>query len=239
MKYPESQLSSDETIVFDVHHHPVVLWRPVAVMVVYLALWIMLLVISGAFRGWPALIAGVAGLLVICSFLGWRVLQWSHTNLVLTDHRLIYKTGFFTRRSRELPVGVISDVSSSQLVLGRIFGFGDLVMETSGEYGKAPYFDLPHPEELKLEVLERIRSTGGAADDDISSVAEELARAVTKAQPTQQITAVPPERPPLYSEIVDQIERLDQLRRKGSLSDDEFRKAKESLIKRLDEEPNP
>jgi len=237
VKYPESLLSSDETVLFDVHHHPVVLWWPVFLTFPFVALWITLLFTGSIFRGGAALIAGFAVLAALAGFLAWRALCRSHANLVLTNHRLIYCVGVFTRHSREIPIRAITDVSSSQLVLGRIFGYGDLVIESASEYQKAPYFNLPRPEELKLSILEQVRDTGEvAASDDISSVAEKVALAVTRVQPTQEIAALPPERPPLYSEIVDQIERLDRLRGKGSLSDEEFRKAKESLLDRLNKE---
>jgi len=233
VKYPESLLSNDETVLFDVHHHPVVLWWPVLLVCLYLALWVALLVTVRFFREGPVLIACAAVLSVLAAFLVSRALLWSHTNLILTDHRLIYRTGVFTRNSREIPVPTITDVSSSQLILGRIFGYGDLLVESASEYRKLPYFDFPHPDKLKLSIVEQVRAGDVAGGNDVSSVAEEVAMAVARAQPTQTLAAVPPERPPLYSEIVDQIERLDELREKGTLSDEEFRKAKESLLDRM------
>ncbi len=236
MKYPESLLSSDETVLFDVHHHPVVLRWLVLLACLYIALCIALMATVGFFREGPALLAGATVLVVLAVFLSWRALVWSHTSLVLTDHRLIYRAGVFTRHSREIPVSTITDVSSSQLILGRIFGYGDLLVQSTSEYRKLPYFDFPHPEELKLRIVEQVSAGDVAGGNDASSVAEEVAMAVARAQPTQTIAAVPLERPPLYSEIVDQIERLDGLREKGALSDEEFRKAKESLLDRMSKE---
>ncbi len=236
MKYPESLLSNDETVLFDVHHHPVVLWWPVLLVCLCLALWIALMATVSFFREGPALLAGAAILIVLAAFLVSRALLWSHTSLVLTDHRLIYRAGVFSRHSREIPVSTITDVSSSQLILGRIFGYGDLLVQSASEYRKLPYFSFPHPEELGLRITECVRAGNVAGGNDASSVAEEVATAVARAQPTQKIAAVPPERPPLYSEIVDQIERLDELREKGALSDEEFRKAKESLLDRMSKE---
>jgi uncharacterized membrane protein YdbT with pleckstrin-like domain len=234
VKYPKSLLSVDETVMFDVHHHPVVLWWPAFLVFLYLALWIAMLFISHIFRGGTALIVGFAGLATVAAFLVSRTVSWSHTNLVLTNHRLIYRAGFFTRHSRETPVSMVTDVSSSQLILGRIFGYGDLLVELSGEHRKVPYFNFPHPAELQLQILEQLRAIGKPGTGEVaSSVTEEVAMAVARAQPTREIASVPPERPPLYSEIVDQIERLDELREKGSLSEEEFRTAKESLLNRI------
>lgn len=237
MKYPESLLSVDETVLFDVHHHPVVLWWPFFLVFLYVALWIALLFIIRIFRGGTALVIGFAGLAAVSVFLASRTVSWSHTSLVLTNHRLVYRSGVFTRHSRETPVSIVADVSSSQLILGRVFGYGDLLVELSGDHRKVPYFDFPHPGELQLHILEQLRALGKQGTGEVgSSVAEEVAMAFARAQPTREITSIPPERPPLYSEIVDQIERLDELREKGVLSEEEFRTAKESLLNRLGKE---
>lgn len=75
------------------------------------------------------------------------------------------------------------------------------------------------------------------SDERTTSLAVEVAQAVKREQPTYELPPLPPERPPLYSEIVDQIERLDALRERGTLTDSEFEEAKQGLIARLKKEP--
>jgi hypothetical protein len=43
MRYPENLLSPDEQVVFDVHHHLFVLWKPIAVFLAFLAVWVVVL----------------------------------------------------------------------------------------------------------------------------------------------------------------------------------------------------
>lgn len=233
MRYPDSMLSSDEEIIFDVHHHLFVLWKPVAIFLGLLAAWVLSLSLLSSDA--IVIYIGLGLLAAILLFFAWRLLVWSHTSLVLTNHRIIYQTGVFTRQSREIPLSKVNDVSFFQMVLGRIFGNGDLVVESASESGPFAYFMVPGPERLKMRILEQIKAAhkGTAAGMDPVEVRKEVALAVGMNQPTAEIIPLPPERPPLYSEIVDQIERLDDLRARGVLSPEEFQKAKEGLLDRL------
>jgi len=238
MRYPNKLLSEGEEVVFDVHHHPLVLWGPVALVVCYLAAWLALLfTVDFLGRGW-LLLAGSVLLLLLLVVLLWKTEVWLHANLVLTNYQLIYRAGVFSRKSWGIPLSKIDDVSLSQTILGRAFGAGDLVIKSSTERGRTPYFRLPHPDRLKQKILEQVGLASGAAAGEVpKAIAEEVVRTMERTQPTQEITTVPPERPPLYTEIVDQIERLEELRRRGVLSEEEFQKAKDGLLSRLGRGP--
>ena len=229
MKYPESMLSADESVLFDVHHSLYVLWKPAILLCAFVAAWIVVLAFTTN-NTW-AIYAGLIILFALSLYMAWRVQVWSHTSLVLTDHRLIYRTGVIARHSREIPLAKINDVSFSQLVLGRLFGMGDLIIESASESSPFAYFNVPNPESLKKQVLEGVRRSH--VHGDRAAIASEVAMAVEKHQPTGEIIALPAERPPLYSEIVDQIERLDTLRERGVLTEEEFQQAKGALLDKL------
>lgn len=235
MRYQESMLSPDEEIIFDVHHHPFVLWKPAVLFLGLLAAWVLALSLLSSDTA--VIYAGLGILAAIIGFFLWRLLVWSHSNLVLTNHRLVYRTGVFTRQSREIPLAKVNDVSCSQMVLGRLFGSGDLVVESANDSSPFAYFNVPGPDRLKRQMLEQINAARkDSAGMDPEQVRREVALAVGMNQPTAEIVPLPPERPPLYSEIVDQIERLDAMRERGVLSDEEFQNAKEALLNRLSKE---
>lgn len=223
-------LSNDESVIFDVHHHPYVLARPVALFVAFLVAWLAIYFSWGGRPAW-FVYGGLILLLALSVVLAWKVQVWTHTNLVLTDQRLIYQTGVFSRHSREVPLSKINDVSFFQLVLGRMLGMGDLVVETASDSGPFAYFHVPGPERLKMQVLEQIRAAHSGQGE--VAIQKEVALAVERHQPTSEIPPLPMERPPLYSEIVDQIERLDAMRGRGVLTAEEFQQAKDALLDRL------
>jgi uncharacterized membrane protein YdbT with pleckstrin-like domain len=236
MKYPKSSLSKDETIVFDVHHHALVLAKPAVILIVYAAVWFVLMIYVGFFRTDWALLAGIILFIVAASYIAWEILSWTHMNLVLTDRRFIYQSGVFTRHSREIPLSKINDVTMLQMVLGRLFGMGDIIIDSGSDSGQWAIFDVPRPGNLKLSMLEGAHAAqnGPAGDREL---ALEAARTVSREQPTLELPPLPPERPPLYSEIVDQIERLDAMREWGVISGGEFDEAKQGLLARLNREP--
>lgn len=230
MKYPEAMLSTDESVIFDVHHHPYVLAKPVALFIAFLVIWLAVFFSWGDRPGW-FIYGGLIVLFALALLMAWKVQVWTHTNLVLTDQRLIYQTGVIARHSREVPLSKINDVSFFKMVLGRMLGMGDLVVETASESGPFAFFSVPAPEQLKMQVLEAIRSVQAPPSE--VSIQKEVAFAVERHQPTSEIPPLPPERPPLYSEIVDQIERLDGMRERGVLTSEEFQTAKDALLARL------
>lgn len=236
MKYPESRLSEEEQIIFDVHHHPVVLLKISLVLSLYLAAWVFLLVTYSFFRTRWILMAGILVFVFLAVLLLVRLAKWSRAGLVLTNRRLIYTSGVLSRRTYEIPLVKVNDVSSLKSVLGRLVGCGDLVVLTSGEGGKVPFYFLRKTEALKRSIMEQVQELLAWRGPQSEDVARQVAREMARNQPTQEMQAIPPERAPIYSEIVDQIERLDLLRERNSITEEEFREAKRSLLSRLDEE---
>jgi uncharacterized membrane protein YdbT with pleckstrin-like domain len=239
MKYPESVLAGDETIVFDVHHHISALLKPTLLFGACLVAWLILVIKVDFFRESWALIVALALLIALLAFLVSRLLVWTEAKLVLTDRRLIYRHGVFTRRTREIPLSRVGDVSTIQMFLGRVFSSGDIVLTLDSSSGteKSVFYRLPHPEKLKLQIQQQAHALkADIASQRTSSLASEIAHAVKREQPTYELPPLPPERPPLYSEIVDQIERLDALRERGTLTDSEFEEAKQSLMARFKKE---
>lgn len=233
MKYPESLLSEGENKIFDLHHHPLVAWKGALLLAIYLAAWITLLVTVEFFRYRWSVRVGLFILLILALVFACGVARWTHVLLVLTDRRLIYRTGVLSRRSREIALSKIIDVSSTQTVLGRLFGYGDLYVQSELDNRLDLYHMMPGPEDLKMQIIEQVRRQSGDTGDQ-RRLADEVARAMHRHQPTEQMAVVPPERLPYYSEIVEQIERLDRLRARGTLSEEEFQRAKENLLDRLE-----
>ena len=62
------------------------------------------------------------------------------TEIVKTDRRIIFKRGFITRDTIEIPLSQIESVNVNQSILGRIFGFGDIsIIGTGGTHQDIQY----------------------------------------------------------------------------------------------------
>ena len=54
------------------------------------------------------------------------------TELAITDHRVIYKAGLISRHTLEMNRGKVESVDVDQTVLGRVFGYGTVVVRGTG-----------------------------------------------------------------------------------------------------------
>ncbi len=61
-----------------------------------------------------------------------RIIKWLFNEMAITNRRLIYKEGFISRRTTELNLTRIEAVGVEQGVIGRILGFGTVVITGSG-----------------------------------------------------------------------------------------------------------
>ena len=106
-------------------------------------------------------------------------------------------------RSRSAPSTYIG---YQQSLLERIIGAGDVLLESAGKDGQEVFPDLPHPVSIHNEIYRQMERWRGTPTP-------------SGATPTESIPA--------------QIEQLDQLRRRGLITDAEFDAKKTQLLDRL------
>lgn len=68
---------------------------------------------------------------------------------IVTNLRVIDEKGIFSLSSNESPLDKINNVSYHQSIFGRMFGFGDVEIQTAAEMGATVYNGLKAPKELK------------------------------------------------------------------------------------------
>lgn len=136
--------------------HGRALVRPAAVLVLALGV--------GAFAaGWVpdgeyqspgrlAVAAVVTGVL-----LRWALrpyLRWLSTRVIVTDRRLMTRTGVLTRSGRDVPLGRIVDLGHVRTPLQRLLRCGTLLVDTSGDRGGLVLRDVPRVEQVQRELYD-------------------------------------------------------------------------------------
>jgi uncharacterized membrane protein YdbT with pleckstrin-like domain len=95
----------------------------------------------------------LAGLLFIGAavllFIGW--LKRFTTEVAVTDKRIIYKRGFISRYTIEMHLDKVESVDVDQSILGRIFGYGDILVRGVGA-SLEPLRDIESPIEFRSHV---------------------------------------------------------------------------------------
>jgi uncharacterized membrane protein YdbT with pleckstrin-like domain len=198
MGYPERLLSDDEVIESQFRPHWSRLIREGLIVLAGIAIVILLVIFE--IPSWSY--AVVAGLVVLLITGG--LVRWLNTLHVITNERLIYRAGFIAKQGTEIPLEVIQDVTFNQSIFERVFGTGDLVIESAGTRGQTRYQDIPNPEAAQ-SLIYKVRENrmleveaGGLAGRGESTAS--------------------------------QLETLSRLYDEGKLTDEEFAAEKEKLI---------
>src|SRR3954454_11518187 len=219
MAFPRKLLNDNEELVLDLRPHWWYMSKPTGALVGAVLLGIALIenVDSGGV-GTP-LRAFVAALILFC--LGWfaiRYAKWVTTNFVLTSERVVYRVGLLSKRGIEIPLERINTVFFHQGVFERMLGAGDLGIESAGERGSETFSDVRRPNAVQNELYRQMeansaRMYGGVRQGNAGA---------TAPGPTEKVDDVPA-----------QLERLDDLRKKGVISEQEFAAKKADLLNRM------
>lgn len=83
----------------------------------------------------------------------WKILNWAVDYFVVTSQRLLYVTGFLTRKAAMMPMNKVTDMSFQRSFPGRIMGYGEFIIESAGQNQALDRVRfIPYPEQLYLLV---------------------------------------------------------------------------------------
>src|SRR3954452_9929761 len=204
VSFPPKLLNDGEEVVLDLRPHWwFFVWPLVAVVLTIVA---TVAVIALGLPTW--LQYGLPALLIgHALWLGFRLARGSTTNFVVTTDRLIYRSGLISKQRKEILLERLNDISLHQGVLERILGAGDLMIESGGERGQQAFTDIRRPAHVQNEIYRQIEAAQ-ARDADRMAGRRELS-------------------------IPEQIDKLDDLRQRGVISQAEFDAKKSQLLDRM------
>ena len=133
MRYVRRVLQSGETIVYTTKLH----WR---VYIQAILLVIACIIIAGAAVATNdnqgiSLAFGIAAVIfaLLALSAGLRAfIRRATTELAVTDHRVIYKSGLLSRHTIEMNRDKVESVDVDQSLLGRILGYGTVIVRGTG-----------------------------------------------------------------------------------------------------------
>jgi uncharacterized membrane protein YdbT with pleckstrin-like domain len=134
MRYVRRVLQPNETIVYATRLH----WRIYVRTALFFAICIAFAgaaLATGGQRpevGLALWIAAAIFLLLALSAGLPAFVRRATTEFAITDHRVIYKTGLFRRHTIEMNRDKVESVDVDQTILGRIFGYGTIIVRGTG-----------------------------------------------------------------------------------------------------------
>ncbi len=149
MSYVRSVLQPGESVRYATNVHWIIYLPGLLLLALALvAYWTAFQPVS-AYRIW----VWIAGFLLACAavalFLAW-FRRWT-TEIAVTDRRIIYKRGFIRRHTIEMHLDKVESVDVDQSILGRIFGYGDILIRGVG-VGIEPLKNIGSPIEFRNHV---------------------------------------------------------------------------------------
>jgi uncharacterized membrane protein YdbT with pleckstrin-like domain len=156
-------------------------------------------------QDWDTLTLVAAGttLLSLVWFVA-RYLRWMTTNFAVTNHRVIFRQGVIAKKGIEIPLDRVNTIFFNQGIFERMLGTGDLTIESAGERGAQNFTDIRKPSKVQNEIYRLIE----AEQDEHAGAGRDLS-------------------------MPEQLEKLDDLRKKGIISEEEFAAKKASMLEKM------
>ena len=203
MAYPSRLLNDNETVSVDLHPHWWFLAGPTFAIVVAMTAGVVTLLATEAdstvrtAAGWATMVAIAASAVWLVTRYG----RWLTTHFVITNRRVIFRTGLLTKRGIEIPIDRVNTVYFNQGIFERMVGVGDLLIESGGESGQQRFTDIRQPDRVQrvLHAEMEARELRGRGVDGVVDIA-------------------------------DQLEKLESMLMRGTLTDDEFERQKRRLL---------
>jgi membrane protein YdbS with pleckstrin-like domain len=204
MPYPTKLLNDDETVAVDLHPHWMHFAEPVAALVGSIVLGIVSLFFDdtlGTVLRWISIVLIVGTALWTVK----RYIDWATSHFVVTNRRVIYRSGWIRHEGIDIPLDRVNNIRIKRSVIERVAGAGDLLIESAGESGQQEFYDIRQPDRVRNMIDEQIQSmrSGGRS-------------------------YFPP--PPVTGDVATQLEKLEGMLERGTLTIDEFESQKRRLL---------
>jgi membrane protein YdbS with pleckstrin-like domain len=216
MGYLESLMGEKEKIALKERQHwlvivpKLVLWGAVALLVVLVT---AVLSVATPLDG----LALVLLLALVVPF--WRMmidlLNWWNEQYVITNRRVIQLEGTINKHSIDSSLEKVNDVVLEQSAMGRILNYGDVQILTASEMGVNLFRRIARPVRFKTEMLNQKEGLG-----DLGAFEGRARRVLAEEAPSK-------------GDIPELIAELDELRKKGIITDEEFQDKKKALLEKL------
>ena len=220
MPYPKKLLNEGEEVALDLRPHWWFFSKHIATGI---PLFVVVILILAKTSDSPQKWLGVLWAIVAVAWAGWlalKYLEWNFTHFVVTDDRVIYRTGVLAKRGVEIPMERINNINFNQGVWERVIGAGDLDIESAGKDGQSHFDDVWHPDGVQQELYRQMEA----------NARKRAGWATAGAAPA---TAAPAPSTPAAHTVPEQLQQLADLRDRGVITPAEFETKKAQLLERM------
>lgn len=201
MTYPARLLNPDESVALDLNPHWWYFAESASSFVASLILYFFALG-QDPRQGYFTWPTAILALLTGVWLLV-RYLKWRTTYFVITSDRLIFRNGVIGKSGIEIPLERVNNVNFKQGIFERLIGAGDLLIESGGEDGQQRFTDISHPDKVQNLIHRQMEDN-------------------QKRSFSVNVTG--------GNDVATQLEKLEGLRERGTISEEEFQLQKQRLL---------
>lgn len=149
-----TKLRSSEEVYMITHHHWLTMAKPISfVLIMGLTTYLMFSLaeeMNTFFYVWISLV----GFAITFLYATYKWYDWSVNIWAVTNYRVIEEAGVFSILAKESPLDKINNISYQQSFFGRMFGYGDVEIQTAAGEGMTVHRFIHNPKELKDTINE-------------------------------------------------------------------------------------
>ena len=206
--YLGEMLGKNERILLKTRKHWFILFGNIFLEIVLIIVLIGAVIAIATMTAFPMATLGLILVLVPLGGMVRDFLIWYNRQYVVTNRRVIQISGLFSKDVVDSSLEKVNDVKMSQSFFGRLFDYGDIEILTASEVGANVFRSIGEPVKFKTAMLNAKERLG--FDDELG---------------VQGVRAA--------NDIPSLIAGLDDLRKKGIISEEEFQKKKSELLAKM------
>jgi uncharacterized membrane protein YdbT with pleckstrin-like domain len=132
-RYIDDIVQPGEKVLYSTNAHWIFYWPSIVAWIVAVLLLIASrTVVDGTLTLACLALAAIVGIFALYKM----VIAWFHrwtTETDVTNFRVVHKTGFINRQTKEMSLDKVASVNVEQSILGRIFDYGDVTLHSVGD----------------------------------------------------------------------------------------------------------
>jgi uncharacterized membrane protein YdbT with pleckstrin-like domain len=206
--YLEEMLGENEQILLRARKHWSILFGNIILEIFLIIALIIAVITLLPLVAFPVGPLGFFLVLVPLVGMARDVLIWFNRQYIVTNRRVIQTAGVFSKDVVDSSLEKVNDVKLSQSFWGRLFDYGDIEILTASEVGANVFRSIGQPIKFKTAMLNAKEKLG--FEDELGVQAARAA-----------------------SDIPSLIAGLDDLRKKGVISEAEFQQKKAELLAKM------
>ncbi len=145
----KTKLTQGEYIIYKARKHGIVLFFPFIIMTAFIVLSLIFMTIMKEL--WFLFFLMILMSILIFLYL---IVERKNNIWIVTNLRLIDEYGVFSRNSKETPLDKIHNVSYGQSLIGRLFDYGNVEIQSAAQEGATIYYMVKSPRELRDVIVE-------------------------------------------------------------------------------------